>query len=249
MNARRRAALVALAGSVAWLSGGCARSGEKVATLSEAEGTVDSNEGGQAWKAAAPGVVFLVGDTVRTQARSRARLVLVNGSAIRMRENARIRFSRGALPSGPKTDSNIELGSAEVEAATEDLGLLTALGEARVTRGTRVRVSSDGQRSTLEVVVGRAVLLGAAGEMTIDEGHGARMKPGETTLERYEVVVGAPVVEPAAPAPPAPVAAAAPDAGAAPPAAPLPATAAAPSADEKPARAQEHPRRRHSRRR
>jgi len=129
----------------------------------------------------------MVGDSVRTQASSRARLVLLNGSAIRMRENARIRFSRGALPSGPKTDLNVELGSVEVEAATEEIGLVTTLGEARVPRGTRVRVSSDGQRSTLEVVVGRAVLLGAAGEMTVEEGHGARMKAGENTLERYEV--------------------------------------------------------------
>jgi len=234
MTAGRCAALVALAGSVAWMSAGCARRGEKVATLGEAEGTVESNEGGQSWKAAPPGLVFLVGDSVRTQASSRARLVLLNGSAIRMRENARIRFSRGALPSGPKTDLNVELGSAEVEAATEEIGLVTALGAARVPRGTRVRISSDGQRSTLEVVVGRAVLLGAAGEMTIEEGHGARMKAGENTLERYEVVVGAPIVEPAAPTPPAPVAAAAvPEAGAAPPAAP------APAAEEKPARTQD----------
>jgi len=40
MNARRGAALVALAGSIALLSAGCARRGEKVATLGEAEGTV-----------------------------------------------------------------------------------------------------------------------------------------------------------------------------------------------------------------
>jgi hypothetical protein len=234
MNAGRRGTFLALAGCLAWLSAGCARRGEKVATLGEAEGTVESNDGGQSWKAAGPGVFFLVGDTVRTQARSRARLVLVNGSAIRMRENTRIRFSRGALPSGPKTDLNVELGSAEVEAATEELGLVTALGPARVARGTRIRVSSDGQRSTLEVVVGRAVLLGAAGEMTVDEGHGARMKPGENTLERYDVVVGAPIVEPAAPAPAAPIAAAAtPDAGATPPAAPPP------PADERPARGQD----------
>jgi hypothetical protein len=233
MTAGRRAALVALATSVGWLSAGCARRGEKVATLGEAEGTVESNEEGQTWKAAQPGLVFMVGDTVRTQARSRARLVLLNGSAIRMRENARIRFSRGALPSGPKTDLNVELGSAEVEAA-EEIGLVTALGAARVPRGTRVRVSSDGQRSTLEVVVGRAVLLGAAGEVTVEEGHGARMKAGDNTLERYEVVVGAPIVEPPAPAPPAPVAAAGvPDAGAAPPPAPPPA------AEEKPARSQD----------
>ena len=200
MNARRCAWFVAFAGAVAWAGAGCARRGESVATLTEAEGTVESNDGGQAWKGARPGLVFLVGDAVRTQAQSRARLLLVDGSAIRMRENARIRFSRGSLPSGAKTALNVELGSAEVE-ATQELALLTALGPARVARGARVRISSDGARSTLEVVVGRAVLLGAAGEMTVDEGHGARMKPGSAGLERYEVVVGAPIVEP--PAPPA----------------------------------------------
>jgi len=121
----------------------------------------------------------------------------------------------------------LELGSAEVEVATEETALVTALGVARVERGARVRVSSAGERTTLEVLVGRAVVLGAGSDLVLAEGEGARIKIGELKPERYRVVVGAPIVETtpaeAAPAPP-PV-----------PAAPAP---AAPLAEDKPARAQ-----------
>ena len=97
--------------------------------------------------------------------RGRARgLRLTSGATIRVSENARIRFARGTLPTGKGPDLNVELGSADVEAASEDVAIVTSLGVARVERGARVRVSSDGERSTLEVVVGRAVVLASGGD-------------------------------------------------------------------------------------
>ena len=98
---------------------------------------------------------------------------------IRVLENARIRFARGTLPTAKGPDLNVELGTAEVEATAEDLAIVTALGVARVERGARVRVSSDGERSTLEVVVGRAVVLARRGRPVVDEGEGAEMKRGD----------------------------------------------------------------------
>jgi hypothetical protein len=219
---------LAVAGLAAGLLVACARRGEPVATLIEAQGTVERSEGAQAWSAAGVGVAFLVGDSLRTQAQSQARLRLTNGAVMRVLENARIRFARTTLPSGKGTDLNVELGSAEVEAATEEVALVTALGVARVQRGARVRVSSDGTRSSLEVVVGRAVLLGASTELTVDQGEGARIAPGGAGPERYRIVLGAPIVEPPAapepePAPAAPVEAATPPPPepAAPPATPV----------------------------
>src|SRR6185436_14001694 len=108
--------------------------------------------------------------------------------------------------------------------------LVTALGVARIERGARVRVSSAGERTTLEVLVGRAVVLGAEGDLVITQGEGARIKVGEVRPERYRVVVGAPIVEEAAPEPaPAPPPA---------PPEPVPAAPEAPVAEDKPARGQ-----------
>jgi len=185
---------------------GCARRGELVATLIESRGPVERTDGAEAWTSAAPGFAFVVGDGLRTGAHAQARLQLTNGTVIRVLENARIRFARGTLPAG-KTDLNVELGTAEVETATAEVALVTGLGVARIERGARVRVSSDGARSTLEVVVGRAVLLASEGELAVDAGKGAKLAPGGGRAEIYDVVVGAPIVEGTPPAPaPAPAA-------------------------------------------
>jgi len=204
MNVRLGAAIAGLAGVMVSLSPGCSRRGQPVATVIETQGTVERNDAGQAWTATGPGFVFAVGDAMRTGAASQARLRLTSGTVIRVLEHARIRFARGALPTARGADLNVELGSAEVEAATEEMAIVTALGVARVERGARVRVSSDGARSSLEVVVGRAVLLASGGDLTIDQGQGARVNPGDAKPERYEVVMGAPIVDAPPPPPPAP---------------------------------------------
>jgi hypothetical protein len=199
-----RTALLVLVGVAAGGCIGCARRGEPVATVIDSRGTVERAEGAETFRAAGPGQVFVVGDTLRTRAASQARLRLTNGTVLRVLENARIRFARGAVPAARGADLNIELGAAEVESATEELALVTPLGVARVQRGARVRISSDGERSTLEVVVGRAVVLGSAGELIVDQGQGARIKAGEAGPERYDLLIGRPIVEtPAAGAVPA----------------------------------------------
>jgi len=208
-----RVALAALAALAGVVSPACSRKGESVAALIEAQGSVERNDTAEAWTAATPGHVFAVGDSMRTGAASQARLRLTNGTVIRVLEHARIRFARGSLPTKRGADLNVELGSAEVETATEEMAVVTALGVARLERGARVRVSSDGGRASLEVVVGRAVLLGRGSELTVDQGQGARLNAGDSNPERYELVMGAPVVEPSAPPPappPPPVEAAAP---------------------------------------
>jgi hypothetical protein len=191
-----------------YLAAGCARRGEPVASLIESQGTVERSDGSDAWTTVAPGFGFVVGDVLKTSAHAQARLQLTNGAVIRVLENARIRFARGTLPATKGPDINVELGSAEVESAAGEVALVTALGVARIERGARVRVSSDGARSTLEVVVGRAMLLAPGGDLAIDEGKGARLATGGSAPELYEVVVGAPVAEvsppPAAPPTPPP---------------------------------------------
>ena len=122
MRRRPRALPVVLAGLLAGLSAGCARRGEPVATLVETQGTIERNDGAQAWAIAGQGVTFVVGDVLRTGAAARARLRLTNGAMIRVSENARIRFARGTLPAGKGPNLNVELGSADVEAPVESEG-------------------------------------------------------------------------------------------------------------------------------
>ena len=229
---RRASHPIVALGVVVGFAAACARRGDPVATAVETQGTVQRNDGSADWKAADVGTAFFIGDSARTGADARARLRLNNGTVIRMVENAQIRFARGALPAAKAPDVKLELGSAEVEVATEETALVTALGVARIERGARVRVSSAGERTTLEVLVGRAVVLGAEGDLVITQGEGARIKVGEVRPERYRVVVGAPIVEEAAPEPaPAPP-------PAAPEPAPAPAAPEAPVAEDKPARGQ-----------
>jgi len=219
-------ALGFLLAGVVCLAASCSRRGEPVATLVDSQGTVERSDGSDAWTQVAPGLPFVVGDVLKTSAHAQARLRLTNGTVIRVLENARIRFARGTLAATKGPDVNVELGSAEVEAATSEVALVTALGVARVERGARVRVSSDGARATLEVVVGRAVLIGPEGELPIAEGKGARRANDGSRPELYEIVVGAPIAE-VAPPPPA-----------APPAPEPPPAPAPPSADESRAHAQ-----------
>jgi hypothetical protein len=229
MSASMRRSLPLLAGLAALLAGSCGRRGEPVATMIEAQGAVERNDGAGAWTGVAPGFMFVVGDVLKTGSPAQARLRLTNGTVIRVLDNARIRFARGTLPAAKGPDVNVELGSAEVETATADVALVTALGVARVERGARLRVSSDGVRSTLEVVVGRAVLLASEGEVVVEQGNGARSADGGRP-EIYRVVVGAPIVE--ASPPPAPTAPAAPEPAPPPPPAPSPAPAPAVPLDD-----------------
>ncbi len=195
------AALLLLAALVC-LPARCARRGDPVASLIESQGSVERSDGSDAWTSVAPGFAFIVGDVLKTSAHAQARLRLTNGTVIRVLENARIRFARGTLPAAKSPNVNVELGSAEVESAAGEVALVTALGVARIERGARIRVSSDGARSTLEVIVGRAVLLAPGGELTVDPGKGVRLAIGDRHPELYQVVVGAPIAEVAAPVPP-----------------------------------------------
>jgi hypothetical protein len=181
-----------------------------VATALEVAGTAERSRGDQPFTAAGPGTTFAVGDTLRTGAATRVRLGLAGGGVIRVGENARLRFQRGALVGQQAPDIAVDLGSAEVEETSSDLSIVTAVGLAHVERGARVRVRTDGQTTNLEVVVGRAVMLEAGQEVAIDAGHGVRIHLGSAEIQRFALKVGEAVVEQQPP--PRDAASAAPDA-------------------------------------
>jgi hypothetical protein len=192
----------ALVGLAALAISACSRPAP-VATLLEATGIVERGKS-EAWVDVAPGAPFIIGDTLRTGAASRARLALAGGGVIRVGESARLRFQQGGVSGQPMPAIAIELGSAEVDETVAPVSILTALGAARLERGAHVRVRADGQTSTLEVVVGRAVMLEAGQEVPIDAGHGVRIRLGSAEVERFALKVGEAIVEAAAPAGTAP---------------------------------------------
>jgi len=211
--------LVAIAGLGlgATVGAGCRRD-RPVATLLEAAGTAERGHAGS-WSAAVPGTPFVIGDALRTGLAAHARLSVATGGVIRVGENARIRFQRGGIAGQQAPDLAVEMGSAEVDETAAEMSIVTPGGTARIQRDAHVRVNTDGATASLEVLVGRAVMLQAGQEVAVDAGQGIRIRIGSTEIQRFAVTVRPAVVEEetgappkqaaaeAAPAPPAPAAA------------------------------------------
>ena len=172
---------------------GCRRE-ETVATALAVQGAVEASHVG-VFRPVIVGTPFVVGDTLRTAAASQARLGLTGGGVIRVGERARLRFQRGAVVGQRAPDIAVELGSAEVEETTSELSIVTAAGLARVARGTHLRVRTDGATASLEVVVGRAVMMDGGHEIAIESGRGVRIKIGSAEIQRFALQVGEAVLE------------------------------------------------------
>lgn len=209
----RAAQTAALALLVAALSlAGCGRPVHgSVAALAEATGIVEAaRAGSDAWAAIAPATQLGIDDAVRTGARSSARLALTDGGTIRMSENSRLRFRLGAAADGAGVEMRLDLGRAEME-NTSGLSVVTAAGRAHIDRGSRVRVTADGILGTIEVIVGRAMLVpladqgasarrsGSIQPVAIGPGQGVTLRIGTAVVEWFSVHVGDAVLEPETP--------------------------------------------------
>jgi hypothetical protein len=222
--------LLAASGGVVACRGG---SDGAVASLLEMHGVVERADG-YIWRGAAAGDRFALGGAIRTGAGSSARVRLEAGAVIRLGENARLRFERGNLPGASAPELRVERGVAEIEHdANVELALVTSAGRTRIEKGARVRVRSLDDGVTLEVLVGRAVLLKPDGDLAVEAGTGARLRIGGALIEKIDLKVGAAIIEPLAPAAEPEVAVApAADADAAAPAAEAPEAAPAAPAPE-----------------
>lgn len=154
-----------------------------LATLARRSGTVTRQPEGERWTGASIGDQFVVGDAVRTGARSTADLEMAEGAGLRLAEKTTVRFarSRGA---GSRMRLAVETGQTEVEAGGEDLWIEGELGAVRIERSSRVRFTA-GRGIEVEVLTGSAV---------IDRGDG----PDETVTATKAV---APSPVPTTPAP------------------------------------------------
>jgi hypothetical protein len=212
----RRARLIVL-GFVSAVSGAAACRGgggeAAIASLVETQGVVERADGAD-WRGASVGDRFMIGGAVRTGGGAGARLRLEAGAVIRMGENALLRFQRGNLPGAAAAEIRVERGAAEIEqGGGSELALVTAAGRTRLERGAHVRIRAQDDGVVLEVLVGRAVLLQPGGELAVEAGSGARLRIGGALIEKFDLKVGAAIVEPLAPKGEPAVAAAVADAG------------------------------------
>lgn len=165
-----------------------------VATLLEAAGTVARSQGGR-FDRVERGTRFKANDALETGPRSSARLLLADGSTIRIGENARLRLDRGTTEGGHAPTLIFELGDAEIENVATPFALQTPGGRANLTPGTRARVRADGASLTFEVFVGQALVIEPNGEHPLGAGAGLRIHIGGAVVEQMRVVVGDAIVE------------------------------------------------------
>jgi hypothetical protein len=108
------------------------------------------------WSPAAVGAAFSVGDGLRTDKDSQAKLRLHGGGTLDVREDTVLRFLASA-PSAARRVS-LETGTAEIEMGEEGLEFETRFGTARIDPGARVRLTDDGKLTRFDVIVGSAVV-------------------------------------------------------------------------------------------
>ena len=166
----------------------CASNEGVVAELAEIQGAAMRAGPGDAasWNAASKGATFVIGDAVRTEAGSTAKVDLAAGGALRLSEKTLVRFLAQGSAVGVRR-VHVETGEAEVESGGSGLDIDTAIGEAQIEPGTRVRITATDADARFQVLVGRA-------EIDADGGVAARLEAGQ----RFTVSTGAALLEPGA---------------------------------------------------
>jgi hypothetical protein len=185
-----------MSGRVGWLvlvcaACACRRGPPVVANLIEAQGMVEQ-AAGESWRTIAPIVPFVIGDLVRTGARSSARVRIEGAGVLRMADNTRLRFRQGMQPRS--SEVGVEVGMAELESKA-DMLVATGTGRSRIPAGSRVQVRADAQGTRFDVLVGRAILVGKDGEKTVQAGEVVRIRVGSAVVEHLDVKIGEAFVE------------------------------------------------------
>lgn len=152
---------------------GCGQKTSPVAKLVEGQGDVQREH--RAKLAAAPnGQPFVVDDAAKTGAASWARLRLRGGATVRMGADTVVRFVAGG--------ARLEIGDAIAEDAP--ITIITEAGAAIIERGGTLRAVARDGGTRFEVVIGRAVIQRADGEVALEEGSALVVDVGGAIIER-----------------------------------------------------------------
>lgn len=156
-----------------------------LATLESRAGQVDRDTKAQerAWRDAAVGAAFSMGDAVRTREASTALLALDDGSHLSVRPKTVLRFS-DSPPKAGEQGFDVETGEALLEVGDAGLILRTSLGLARIDGKSQVLVRRTTGGVRFEVHVGRAVLETPDGKRNeLEQGQGIVVGVGHAVLD------------------------------------------------------------------
>lgn len=173
--------LVALAVTGAG-SAGCKGRSTEVAELDRilsgsaerADGDLGADQGAGAWKPAAAGARFSAGQAVRTSADGGAHLRFLAGGGLRMGASTTIRFGGSGRIAAT--------GTLTAEGATPLLDL--ELGRARISPGSRVKITRVGGRVRFDVLVGSAVVNHAGEQVKVTAGSALDIEVGSARVRR-----------------------------------------------------------------
>jgi hypothetical protein len=151
--------LLLLLASCSTRCGGGAELAELAARVgSEVERDEARSQG--AWHEASLGTRFSVGDGLRTGAQSSAELALLPSGSALVAPHSIVRFM-ATPPSSPTHHVSLEIGAVEIAAEQIDLEIHTPRALARVSRGSKLKLSMRDGREVFDLVVGRVVLAHA----------------------------------------------------------------------------------------
>jgi hypothetical protein len=168
---RRLSRWLPLLAVLASLLAGCRARHDVVATLSGYEGQVQRDRLAEVgkWKSASIGAEFVIGDGVRTGARSTAALRLFEKDQLSLEPNTVLRFlDRPSRPGQARVA--LELGQVTLQAAEGVLELETELGTARIAPHGQMRLTKTGSATQLEVTIGSAEVLRNGEHWKLDVG-------------------------------------------------------------------------------
>jgi hypothetical protein len=135
------------------------------------------------WNDANLGTGFDVGDALRTRHASSARLRLLGGGKVHVKQDTLIRF-QNRRPAAKKHDFDVETGQVLLEAGDDELLLETGKGIARIGPNGLVTIHRTPQGLQFDVTVGRARFEedGAEAE-TVESGQSYVVRIGAAILE------------------------------------------------------------------
>ena len=187
------------------LLGGCGRCGDAhrqpIATLASIAGPSvvrDYAAHVHAWEAAQPGAQLALGDGARTDPRTTAELVFINGARLSMREATTVRLVADSGDSDTALD--VEAGSARLRVGNRGLSLRTHVGLATIAPDSEILLTRDGQGLGFAVALGEVSFRDLdAGVVSLGAGDSMNVGIGMAVLEikRAQRGLEAPAEEPA----------------------------------------------------
>lgn len=142
------------------------------------------------WVGALPGAEFRLGDGLRTDAKTHAKLHFIDASQLDVQPGTLLRFMLGGDGSTDELAIDVQTGMAELRTSGRDLRLRTHLGSFVVKAGTLVMLQRDGDKLGFRVQLGSLQFRDADGD-TRNVGSG----------EQMQVAIGMAVLGADAPAP------------------------------------------------